>query len=219
MGLLGGLVLRVVLPTLFNCFEGTVDTFLDYDNLSKRIVFTTDRPYQPGEQEKLELLKKYGLSGSQCFPIQITGWPLELMAYAYLAVSPPSMITRSEEMAVVASNKSTAKKDSRYPEIEEQALCESNAIGEWLMPLNERSVLSFYKILRGDAGKVERVSAGEGEEDEDGGDEDGGPVARKCTLGFERERHEQHTEKSREGGVTEFRGNGSSVQWRFDAMA
>ncbi|XP_015961650.1 uncharacterized protein LOC107485623 [Arachis duranensis] len=113
-----------------------VDTFLDYDNLSKGIVFTTDRPYQPGEQvfisygkksngelllsygfvpreganscdsielsvslkksdksykEKLELLKKYGLSGSQCFPIQITGWPLELMAYAYLAVSPPNM--------------------------------------------------------------------------------------------------------------------------------
>ncbi|QHO39532.1 SET domain-containing protein [Arachis hypogaea] len=85
-----------------------VDTFLDYDNLSKEIVFTTDRPYQPGEQvfisygkksngelllsygfvpreganpcdsvellvslkksdksykKKLELLKKYGLSG------------------------------------------------------------------------------------------------------------------------------------------------------------
>ncbi|XLS85003.1 hypothetical protein HN51_035169, partial [Arachis hypogaea] len=82
-----------------------VDTFLDYDNLSKGIVFTTDRPYQPGEQ--------------------ITGWPLDLMAYAYLAVSPPSMIARSEEMAAAASNKSTAKKDLRYPEIEEQALCES----------------------------------------------------------------------------------------------
>ncbi|XLU19817.1 hypothetical protein S245_055883, partial [Arachis hypogaea] len=35
--------------------------------------------------------------GSQCFPIQITGWPLDLMAYAYLDVSPPSMIARSEE--------------------------------------------------------------------------------------------------------------------------
>ncbi|XLS44746.1 hypothetical protein HN51_001611, partial [Arachis hypogaea] len=77
-------------------------------------------------KEKLELLNKYGLSGSQCFPIQITGWPLELMAYASLAVSPPSMIARSEEMAAAASNKSTAKKDSRYPEIEEQALCESS---------------------------------------------------------------------------------------------
>ncbi|XLT02198.1 hypothetical protein HN51_051549 [Arachis hypogaea] len=110
MGLLGGLVLRVVLAALFNCFERTVDTFLDYDNLSKEIVFTIDRPYQPGEQvfisygkksngelllsygfvpreganpcdsvelsvslkksdqsykEKLELLKKYGLSGTQ----------------------------------------------------------------------------------------------------------------------------------------------------------
>ncbi|XLR04147.1 hypothetical protein S83_070345, partial [Arachis hypogaea] len=37
------------------------------------------------------------VSRSQCFPIQITGWPLELMAYAYLAVSPPSMIARSEK--------------------------------------------------------------------------------------------------------------------------
>ncbi|XLS97791.1 hypothetical protein HN51_040526, partial [Arachis hypogaea] len=64
--------------------------------------------------------------GSQCFPIQITGWPLDLMAYAYLDVSPPSMIARSEEMAAAASNKSTAKKDLRYPEIEEQALCESS---------------------------------------------------------------------------------------------
>ncbi|XLU61034.1 hypothetical protein S245_020243, partial [Arachis hypogaea] len=63
---------------------------------------------------------------SQFFPIQITGWPLDLMAYAYLAVSPPSMIARSEEMAAAASNKSTAKKDLRYPEIEEQALCESS---------------------------------------------------------------------------------------------
>ncbi|KAG8499278.1 hypothetical protein CXB51_005787 [Gossypium anomalum] len=34
-------------------------------------------------KEKLEALKKHGLSASQCYPIQITGWPLELMAYAY----------------------------------------------------------------------------------------------------------------------------------------
>lgn len=35
---------------------------------------------------------------SQCFPVQITGWPLELMAYAYLAVSPPSMISQFDEV-------------------------------------------------------------------------------------------------------------------------
>ncbi|PNX95260.1 ribulose-15 bisphosphate carboxylase/oxygenase large subunit [Trifolium pratense] len=143
-----------------------VETFLDYDKSTKGIVFTTDRPYQPGEQvfisygkksngelllsygfvpkegtnpsdsvelslsleksdesykEKLELLKKYGLSGSQCFPLRVTGWPLELMAYAYLAVSPSSMRGKFEEMAAAASNKTTSKKDFRYPEIEEQA--------------------------------------------------------------------------------------------------
>jgi hypothetical protein len=27
-----------------------VETFLDYDKSSKGVVFTTDRPYQPGEQ-------------------------------------------------------------------------------------------------------------------------------------------------------------------------
>ncbi|XLT32531.1 hypothetical protein HN873_063823 [Arachis hypogaea] len=31
-----------------------------------------------------------------------------------------------EQMAATASNKSTAKKDLRYPEIEEQALCKSS---------------------------------------------------------------------------------------------
>ncbi|KAJ0026434.1 hypothetical protein Pint_07371 [Pistacia integerrima] len=28
----------------------SVETFLDYDNSSQGVVFTTDRPYQPGEQ-------------------------------------------------------------------------------------------------------------------------------------------------------------------------
>ncbi|RYR15234.1 hypothetical protein Ahy_B04g071958 [Arachis hypogaea] len=163
-----------------------VDTFLDYDNLSKGIVFTTDRPYQPGEQvfisygkksngelllsygfvpreganpcdsvelsvslkksdksykEKLELLKKYGLSGSQCFPIQITGWPLELMAYAYLAVSPSSMRAQFEEMAAAASNKTTIKKDSRYPEIEEQAL-------QFILDSCESSISKYNNFLQ-----------------------------------------------------------------------
>lgn len=163
-----------------------VETFLDYDKSSKGIVFTTDRPYQPGEQvfisygkksngelllsygfvpkegtnpsdsvelslslkksdesykEKLELLKKYGLSGSQCFPIRITGWPLELMAYAYLAVSPSSMRGKFEEMAAAASNKTTSKKDLRYPEIEEQAL-------QFILDSCESSISKYNKFLQ-----------------------------------------------------------------------
>ncbi|KAI4305598.1 hypothetical protein L6164_028955 [Bauhinia variegata] len=163
-----------------------VEAFLDYDKSSKGIVFTTDRPYQPGEQvfisygkksngelllsygfvpkegtnpsdsvelplslkksdkcyaEKLELLKKHGLSVSQCYPMQVTGWPLELMAYAYLAVSPPSMRGKFEEMAAAASNKTTAKKDLRYPEIEEQAL-------QFILDSCEASISKYNKFLQ-----------------------------------------------------------------------
>ncbi|KAF7833200.1 ribulose-1,5 bisphosphate carboxylase/oxygenase large subunit N-methyltransferase, chloroplastic [Senna tora] len=163
-----------------------VETFLDYDKSSKGIVFTTDRPYQPGEQvfisygkksngelllsygfvpkegtnpsdsvelslslkksdkcydEKLQLLKKNGLSASQCFPVKITGWPLELMAYAYLAVSPSSMRGKFEEMAAAASNKTTAKKDLRYPEMEEQAL-------QFILDSCESSISKYKKFLQ-----------------------------------------------------------------------
>ncbi|CAK8567023.1 unnamed protein product [Lathyrus sativus] len=164
-----------------------VETFLDYDRSSKGIVFTTDRPYLPGEQvfisygnksngelllsygfvpkegtnpsdsvelplslkesdesykEKLELLKKYGLSRSQCFPLRVTGWPLELMAYAYLAVSPSSMRGKFEEMAAIASNKTTSNKDLRYPEIEEQAL-------QFILDSCESSISKYNRSLQG----------------------------------------------------------------------
>lgn len=92
-------------------------------------------------KEKLELLKKYGLSGSQCFPIRVTGWPLELMAYAYLAVSPSSMRGKFEEMAAAASNKTTSKKDLRYPEIEEQAL-------QFILDSCESSISKYNKFLQ-----------------------------------------------------------------------
>ncbi|XP_019420730.1 PREDICTED: ribulose-1,5 bisphosphate carboxylase/oxygenase large subunit N-methyltransferase, chloroplastic [Lupinus angustifolius] len=92
-------------------------------------------------EQKSELLKKYGLSESQCFPIQITGWPLELMAYAYLAVSPSSLSGKFEEMAAAASNKITNKKDIRYPEIEEQAL-------QFILDSCESSISKYNKFLQ-----------------------------------------------------------------------
>ncbi|KAB2610732.1 ribulose-1,5 bisphosphate carboxylase/oxygenase large subunit N-methyltransferase [Pyrus ussuriensis x Pyrus communis] len=92
-------------------------------------------------KEKLEVLRKYGLSASQCYPIQITGWPLELMAYAYLAVSPPSMSGQFDEMAAAASNKSTAKKDLQYSEIEEEAL-------QFILDTCEGSISKYNKFLQ-----------------------------------------------------------------------
>ncbi|CAB4305010.1 unnamed protein product [Prunus armeniaca] len=92
-------------------------------------------------KEKLEALRKHGLSASQCYPIQVTGWPLELMAYAYLAVSPPSMSGQFEEMAAAASNKSTTKKDLRYSEIEEEAL-------QFILDSCEVSISKYNKFLQ-----------------------------------------------------------------------
>lgn len=92
-------------------------------------------------KEKLEALRKHGLSASQCYPVQITGWPLELMAYAYLAVSPPTMSRQFEEMAAAASNKSTTKKDLRYPEIEDKAL-------QFILDSCESSISKYSKFLQ-----------------------------------------------------------------------
>ncbi|PWA63050.1 rubisco methyltransferase family protein [Artemisia annua] len=163
-----------------------VETFLDYDKSTKGVVFTTDRPYQPGEQvfisygrksngelllsygfvprqgtnprdsvelpfslkksdkcyeQKVEALKKHGLSASQCFPLQVTGWPLELMAYAYLAVSPPSMSGKFEEMAAAASNKNNTNKEIRIPELEEQAF-------QYILDSCESSISKYTKFLQ-----------------------------------------------------------------------
>ncbi|MCE0481825.1 hypothetical protein HAX54_039907 [Datura stramonium] len=92
-------------------------------------------------KEKVEALKKHGLSASECFPIQVTGWPLELMAFAYLVVSPPSMSRQFEEMAAAASNKTTSKKDIKYPEIEEEAL-------QFILDSCESSISKYSKFLQ-----------------------------------------------------------------------
>ncbi|KAF5726536.1 ribulose-1 5 bisphosphate carboxylase/oxygenase [Tripterygium wilfordii] len=96
-----------------------------------------DRCYK----EKLEALTKHGLSASQCFPLRITGWPSELMAYAYLAVSPPSMSSKFEEMAAAASNKTGFKKDIEYPEIMERAL-------QFILDSCESSISKYNKFLQ-----------------------------------------------------------------------
>ncbi|KAK4713973.1 hypothetical protein R3W88_019880 [Solanum pinnatisectum] len=92
-------------------------------------------------KEKVEALKKHGLSASECFPVQVTGWPLELMAFAYLVVSPPSMSRQFEEMAAAASNKATSKKDIKYPEIEEDAL-------QFILDSCESSISKYSKFLQ-----------------------------------------------------------------------
>lgn len=92
-------------------------------------------------KEKMEALKKYGLSVSQCYPLQISGWPLELMAYAYLAVSPPSMNKQFEEMAASASNKTTSKENLSYPELEEKAF-------QFILDTCESSISKYSKFLQ-----------------------------------------------------------------------
>ncbi|KAJ8899372.1 hypothetical protein K2173_018346 [Erythroxylum novogranatense] len=92
-------------------------------------------------EEKLEVLRKHGLSASACFPLRVTGWPLELMAFAYLVVSPPSMSKQFEEMAATAANKIKSKKDIRYPEIEEQTL-------QFILEICESSISKYTKFLQ-----------------------------------------------------------------------
>ncbi|MQL79994.1 hypothetical protein Taro_012453 [Colocasia esculenta] len=76
----------------------------------------------------------------QRFPLQITGWPVELMAYAYLAVSPPNMSQHFEEMAAAASNKNTGKKRIKFPELEERAL-------QFILDSCESSISKYNKFL------------------------------------------------------------------------
>ncbi|KAI4324605.1 hypothetical protein MLD38_030076 [Melastoma candidum] len=97
----------------------------------------SDKAYR----EKMDALKKHGLSTSQCFPLQVTGWPIELMAYAYLAVSPPSVSAHFEELAAAASNKDTVKKDFRFPELDEQAM-------QFILDSCELSISKYSKFLQ-----------------------------------------------------------------------
>ncbi|ONM37055.1 Exocyst complex component SEC5A [Zea mays] len=54
---------------------------------------------------KVDLITIYR---SESFPLWVTGWSVELMAYAFLVVSPPDMSQCFEEMAAAASNKTSS---------------------------------------------------------------------------------------------------------------
>ncbi|KAF3796637.1 Ribulose-1 bisphosphate carboxylase/oxygenase large subunit N-methyltransferase [Nymphaea thermarum] len=107
------------------------------DSVDLSLSLTTS---DPCFKEKLEVLKKYNLSTPQRFPLQITGWPLELMAYAYLAISPPTMRRHFEEMAAAASGKTTSRKELKYPELEEQAL-------QFILDCCESSITQYTKFI------------------------------------------------------------------------
>ncbi|KAH9606652.1 hypothetical protein KSS87_013087 [Heliosperma pusillum] len=92
-------------------------------------------------KEKLEVLKKHGLSGSHRFPLRVTGWPVEMMAYAYLVVSPPDMLNKFDEMASAASNETKAQKNLRYPELDEEAL-------QFILDTCEVSIAKYSKFLQ-----------------------------------------------------------------------
>ncbi|CAL5019316.1 unnamed protein product [Urochloa decumbens] len=101
----------------------------------------TDKCYK----EKLQALKRNGLSASESFPLRVTGWPVELMAYAFLVVSPPDMSQRFEEMAVAASNKNSSKPGFNYPELEEEAL-------QFILDCCESNIAKYTKYLEGGNG-------------------------------------------------------------------
>lgn len=97
----------------------------------------SDRCYK----EKLEALEKCGLSASHCFPLEVTGWPVEMMPYAYLVVSPPSMLRLFDELAAAAANKTAGTKDMRFPELDEQAL-------QFILDICEASIAKYSKFLQ-----------------------------------------------------------------------
>jgi hypothetical protein len=66
---------------------------------------------------------------------------MELMAYAYLVVSPPDMRNNFEEMAKAASNKTSTKNDLKYPEIEEDAL-------QFILDSCETSISKYSRFLK-----------------------------------------------------------------------
>ncbi|KAK9676625.1 hypothetical protein RND81_11G089100 [Saponaria officinalis] len=92
-------------------------------------------------KEKLEALEKHGLLGSYRFPLKVTGWPVEMMAYAYLVVSPPSMLNKFDEMAAIASNQTRAQKNLRYPELDEEAF-------QFILDTCEASIAKYSKFLQ-----------------------------------------------------------------------
>lgn len=92
--------------------------------------------------EKVNALRKYGLSTPQQFPLQITGWSQEMMAYAYLVVSPSDMRQRFDEMAATAAGKTKSRTRIIYPVLEEQTL-------QFILDCCELSISKYSKFLEG----------------------------------------------------------------------
>ncbi|KAL0914844.1 hypothetical protein M5K25_015228 [Dendrobium thyrsiflorum] len=92
--------------------------------------------------EKVDALRKHGLSTPQQFPLQITGWSLEMMAYAYLVVSSSDMRQRFDEMAACAAGKTKSRMGINYPELEEQTL-------QFILDCCESSISKYSKFLEG----------------------------------------------------------------------
>lgn len=63
------------------------------------------------------------------------------MPYAYLVVSPPSMLRLFDELAAAAANKTAGTKDMRFPELDEQAL-------QFILDICEASIAKYSKFLQ-----------------------------------------------------------------------
>ncbi|KAK8925983.1 hypothetical protein KSP39_PZI018652 [Platanthera zijinensis] len=92
--------------------------------------------------EKAEALRKHGLATPQQFPLQITGWSIQMMAYAYLVVSSSKMIQQYDELASTAAGKNMSRGGINYPELEEQML-------QFILDCCESSILKYSKFLEG----------------------------------------------------------------------
>lgn len=92
--------------------------------------------------EKVEALRKHGLTTPQQFPLQITGWSIQMMAYAYLVVSSSKMSQQFDEMASTAAGKNMSRRGINYPELEEQTL-------QFILDCCELSISKYSKFLQG----------------------------------------------------------------------
>lgn len=71
---------------------------VDFLLLSVISLNSTRTSHSVSENLNFLTLVRTSLCRPQRFPLQVTGWPLEMMAYAYLVVSPPEMSRKYDEV-------------------------------------------------------------------------------------------------------------------------